>query len=89
MGHARVRTVVEEHGSGKQLLRLRLWPHIASVALSLIVLFALLSVLAAVDDSRLVAAILGGVALSFALRCWSECSGALESVHVSALEMGF
>ena len=89
LGHARIQSVVEEHGSGKQLVRLRSQPRSTPVALSLILLFALLSVLALIDNSSLVAAILGIVSLALALRCWSECSRALETVRFAALLMGF
>jgi GT2 family glycosyltransferase len=89
LGHARIRSLVEEHGAGKQLIRLKSSARGTAVAIILILLFALLSVAALLDNNRIVPVILGGISLIFALRSWLECSRALECVRAAALKMGF
>ncbi|HEU5264022.1 MAG TPA: glycosyltransferase, partial [Gaiellaceae bacterium] len=80
LGSARLRHTTEEHGSGRQLVRYRVWPRVSWLGLALPLLFALLALLALHDGARLdatvlalVAAVLGGHAL------W-ECGCATRAI---------
>ncbi|HXV06350.1 MAG TPA: glycosyltransferase [Solirubrobacterales bacterium] len=46
LGGVRIRTAVEEHGSGRQLLRARVWPRLSARGPAIVALVALLSALA-------------------------------------------
>ncbi|MDQ3931760.1 MAG: glycosyltransferase [Actinomycetota bacterium] len=63
LGWARLQAGIEEHGAGRQLVRFRIWPQLASAGTVLILLFAALSLAAAIDDSWAAAAILAGLGL--------------------------
>jgi len=80
LGSARIRTVLEEHGAGKQLLRVRSSPRFSMLSVSLILMFAALAVLALHDRSLVASAILGTIALSFVMRTFYECAAATASV---------
>jgi O-antigen biosynthesis protein len=81
LGAARLRIAVEEHGAGRQLLRLRAWPRVAPAGLVVMLLFAALSVGAAFDGASWVAsALLGTGAAMLALRMLWECAAATNTV---------
>jgi hypothetical protein len=80
LGGVRLFTVVEEHGSGKQLFRVRSWPRLSILSLWLILPFSLLAVLAVCDHGWLAGAILGAMAVSFIVRTLYECAAATASV---------
>jgi GT2 family glycosyltransferase len=63
LGGVKIRTAVEEHGDGKQLLRVRIWPRTTAPG-RLVALFLALLVLIAVYQHRPSLAIAIGVALS-------------------------
>jgi O-antigen biosynthesis protein len=63
LGAARMRMGLEEHGSGKQLLRFRTWPKCSRVGLALLFAFAALAFGAAHEAAWLGAALLAGTAL--------------------------
>jgi glycosyltransferase involved in cell wall biosynthesis len=63
LGAARMRMAVEEHGSGKQFLRFRIWPRWSRVGLALTLVFAALAAGATLETSWAVAAILGATGL--------------------------
>src|SRR5260370_42562061 len=52
LGSCRVQMAVEEHGSGRQLVRFRSWPHHASWVLVLLVLVAAGAADAAIREAR-------------------------------------
>lgn len=76
-GSARVLMAIEEHGAGKQLVRFRSWPVWSFAGLLLLLLFALISSLAALDGAWFASVILGGVAIVLALSMVGECANAL------------
>jgi hypothetical protein len=81
LGAARLRIAVEEHGAGRQLLRLRAWPRVAPAGLVVMLLFAALSVGAAFDGASWVAsALLGTGAATLALRMPWECAAATHTI---------
>jgi O-antigen biosynthesis protein len=67
LGSARLLTVIEEHGAGKQLVRRRTWPTFSTHGIGMISFFAILSCGAAIDHVRSVAIVLGLFALSLLL----------------------
>src|SRR5260221_1473413 len=79
-GTARMQIAIEEHGAGKQLVRFRSWPVCSSREVMLLLLFALLSIGAALDRAWAVSVILGGVATLLALRMFEECAHALMTL---------
>ena len=88
LGSIRMRLAIEEHGAGRQLVRLKSWPRFSRLGLGLASLFAVLATVAAIDHAALAAAILGGIGLLPALRTFGDCAAAtsfclqaLESLH--------
>lgn len=78
LGSARALAMQEEHGAGKQLLRLRIWPQIPPRAILLFLVLAFLTTLAAYDRAWLAAVSLGIGALGIALIARSECAKAVK-----------
>jgi hypothetical protein len=76
LGVARLRLAVEEHGAGRQLVRLRSWPRYSRVGIALIALFATLAGAAFLDAAPLTGAILGVVALLLAVSALKDCAAA-------------
>jgi len=50
-GSVRVLTAVEEHGNGRQLVRLRAWPHMSRIAVAVIAVAGALAALAGLDGA--------------------------------------
>ena len=73
---ARLRIVVEEHGAGKQFARIRSWGHGSSFGVGLVLFFAALALLAALDGAHAVAAILGAAAGALATVALYEAAAA-------------
>jgi GT2 family glycosyltransferase len=78
-GSVRTCVAVEDHGSGAQLIRLRMWPRFALPGLLLTLLLALLAVMAAMDQAWPAAVILGVVAIGLAIRAFGDCAVAMAS----------
>ena len=76
----RVRMAVEEHGAGKQFVRLHAWPRCSPVGLAVTLLFTLLSAGAALDRAWLASLILGAIALLLGLRTLQECGAAMAAL---------
>ena len=74
LGGIRAAAMIEEHGAGKQLLRLRVWPHMPPPAIGLIVILGLLATLAAHGQAWLAALALGAGVLGIALMARAECA---------------
>jgi O-antigen biosynthesis protein len=85
LGVARMRMAVEEHGSGRQLVRLRTWPRYSRIALALIVSFAALSATAALAEAWIASVILGLIAVVVAVSAIRDCATA-AGVLARALE---
>lgn len=73
----RIATAVEEHGSGRQLIRARCRPSWSAPAVVLTLLLAGLAVFAALDGAVMVATLIGLIALALGLRIIEEASSAL------------
>jgi hypothetical protein len=86
-GAARVRMGVEEHGSGRQYVRFRVWPRCSPAGIALMIFLASLAVSAAVDGHRAVALGLATTSLALACRTLFECAIAqgalLEALSLS------
>jgi hypothetical protein len=67
-GSLRVQLAQEEHPLNTQVVRFRAWPHWSGPIVVTVLIFAVLSILAAVDEAYLVAGILAAVSLAVALR---------------------
>jgi len=78
---------VEDHGSGRQLIRFRLWPRIDPLSMFLIFLISLLAILAASDQAWIAAILLGAAALTMIFRMFWICSQAMASL-LKAIEKG-
>ncbi|MFM7448750.1 MAG: glycosyltransferase [Leptolyngbyaceae cyanobacterium] len=66
-GCMRLLMAVEEHGGGKQLMRLRAWPKVSPIAIGLISLFMVLLVCAFLDHAFVAAIILAVISLGFGI----------------------
>ena len=77
LGRARLRMAVEEHGAGKQLVRVRTWPRPSRAGLATPTMVALLAAIAvAIEPSAAAAATFGGLALLVAARAGYESARA-------------
>jgi hypothetical protein len=78
-GGARLLMAVEEHGLGRQLVRVRTWPKIPAKMLVLVDGSALLSLGAARDHALVATTILGLPALLCGLRALRDCAAAVAA----------
>ena len=74
---------IEEHGGGKQFLRLRYWPKFSPRGLLLIGLLAVLSLLSAMDHQWIVSITVGTAMLSLALRSGLESARSMNSMRTA------
>ncbi len=81
LGAARLLMAMEEHGAGKQLVRFRVWPRCSPLGLMLTLLFAVISIAAAIGHDQDGCAVTGVIALLLALRAFHECNVAMAVVH--------
>ncbi len=86
LGSARVRALIEEHGGGKQLVRVRCDPRLSGVGLAVAALFTLLSTGAALGGSWVAFAILASAAAALVLRGLGECARATAEVLCAVRE---
>jgi hypothetical protein len=80
LGSARLLSVVEEHGAGKQFVRWRMWPVISSTATVPMFLFGAIALIAAWDGAFLASLFLAGIGLLFGGRALAECGRATASL---------
>jgi O-antigen biosynthesis protein len=85
LGAVRILMAIEEHGAGRQLVRVRSWPRYSPGAVVLVVLLAGLSVSAAADHVTVAAALFGALAGLLTLRALHETAGVAAAVR-SALK---
>jgi hypothetical protein len=81
IGAARLRMAVEEHGAGKQVVRLRSWPRWRPRGLAVMALFTALAVGAVIDEAWIASAVLGATAMLLALRSLQECGIAMARLR--------
>jgi GT2 family glycosyltransferase len=76
-GGIRLLTAIEEHGSGKQVFRVRVWPHSPPRVVGFGVLFAVLGLAAAINGAWLPLLVLSGPALFFLIGMLGQCASAM------------
>jgi hypothetical protein len=84
LGAARVRMAVEEHGAGRQLVRLRAWPRPSAAAAGLVLAPAALAGGAALSGAPSAAAVLGALAAVLCGRAVFDCGVAQATVGRAA-----
>jgi GT2 family glycosyltransferase len=80
VGAARLLMAVEEHGSGKQFARFRVWPRCSYVELLPTALFGSLSLGAATQHAWAVSGIFGVIATLFISRAFCGCGNAIAAI---------
>jgi GT2 family glycosyltransferase len=81
LGAARLTVAIEEHGHGRQYVRLRAWPRPAPAWLAAAAGSAVLAALAAADGAGVAAGLLGAAAVAIAARVGIDCGTALAAVR--------
>ncbi len=76
LGGARVRLGVEEHGAGRQMLRVRLWPRVQPAALAATAVAGACAALALAGGAAVAGGVLLAAALGLALLGAGECARA-------------
>ncbi len=79
-GATRLRTAVEEHGSGRQLARFRTWPIVSPLGILLVAVFAPLALWAGLASADAAAAVLGGFALLVTLVTLQDCASSTAAL---------
>jgi hypothetical protein len=78
-GFTRALAMVEEHGSGKQLFRLRAWPQVPGLLIGVMALLAAVGALAAIDGAWGAAIPVGAGATLLALWAYGDCAVAMKT----------
>ena len=81
LGGARLRLAIEEHGAGRQLVRVRSWPHASRAAVALGSALAGIAALALLSGAGAVAAVLGVLAFADGLRSGYECATSAATIR--------
>lgn len=84
LGSVRLRMGVEEHGAGRQLVRLRAWPRVSPPVLAPALGLVLLGAGAAADGAWAAAAVLAAAASALLVRVSNDCAAALAAVYCAA-----
>jgi O-antigen biosynthesis protein len=83
LGGARLRLGIEEHGAGRQHIRVRTWPRPGRAALALVAVLAALAVLAGAGDAKAASILLASFAVVVAARLLYECSVACATARAT------
>jgi GT2 family glycosyltransferase len=85
LGSARVRALIEEHGGGKQLVRVRCYPRLSGLGFAAPALFTVLAAGAALGGAWHACLVMVALSIGLAVRDFQECAGAigevLQAVH--------
>jgi O-antigen biosynthesis protein len=73
-GSVRVRTMIEDHGAGKQMFRLRAWPQVPTPAMTTLVVLAVASGMAVCDQALSAAAALATAAALIGYLAYRDCA---------------
>jgi GT2 family glycosyltransferase len=84
LGGVKIRTAVEEHGAGRQLMRAKIWPRASAGGLVAMVLFALLSAYALLDGQIGIGTMIA-IAILFLVALGVEGTGTAMSLAVGEL----
>ncbi|MGH7538705.1 MAG: glycosyltransferase [Gemmatimonadales bacterium] len=82
LGSARLLMAVEEHGGGRQLVRIRWWPSLSPAGPALALLLAGLAVAAGSTRAWLPGTAFGGSALWCAWRAFGDCGAAVAAIRL-------
>lgn len=74
LGATRFLLTAEEHGAGRQMVRLRIWPRVSAFGMALTVLFSGVSASAFTDGARWAGTFLGLAAALLGMRIFQECA---------------
>jgi hypothetical protein len=88
LGSVRIRALVEEHGRGRQFVRLHSYPRWGRLVSVVVSGILLLSVASALAGDRALCLILIGIAIALGLRRLQECAGATGEVLEAIEEPG-
>jgi GT2 family glycosyltransferase len=88
LGSARMRVAIEEHGAGRQLLRVRSWPKLSRLGILLTILLGLLALAAMRDDEPAVTVTLTALALLLASRMLVESASAVAAIRAAVRKVG-
>jgi hypothetical protein len=80
LGTVRILAAVEEHGTDRQLLRVRVWPRWPRVAVLISAACAVLALAAGVDRAWMAAAVLAGTAGLLTLGILEQTAGVMAAV---------
>ena len=81
LGLSYLRIAIEEHGSGKQFVRFRSWPHCSLFASVITTVFGLLSMCAVMDKSWSGLAVLGSLTLISTFYILHDCGRATTIIY--------
>jgi O-antigen biosynthesis protein len=79
-GGIRLLTAIEEHGMGKQVWRVRIWPHSPPEVVGFSLILLCLGLAAAINNAWIPATILSGMGLSFFVGMLGQCASAMAIV---------
>jgi hypothetical protein len=80
LGVARLRIGIEEHGAGRQLVRVRSWPYAPRAGVLFGLLGSTLAIIGWIDDKETAATLLGIVSATIVLRLLYECGAACATI---------
>jgi hypothetical protein len=86
LGSMRLRMAVEEHGAGRQFVRIRSWPRFSRIGAALMLGLAALAVGAAFEGATVVAVILGASALLILVSMIQDCATAAGVLRIALAE---
>jgi GT2 family glycosyltransferase len=87
LGSCRLRMAVEEHGGGRQLVRLRSWPRQRPLVLALLALLAAGSADAGRSHAGMACAFLATATLLVAFQVVRQCGAALAAIDLAGRQM--
>jgi hypothetical protein len=76
LGSMRMRLAVEEHGGGRQLLRIRSWPRFSRIGTGVALAFGCLAAAAALSGAWIVAAVMAAVVVVIVASTIQDCATA-------------
>ena len=80
LGSVRMLMAVEEHGGGKQFIRIKSWPRCTPAGIIITLLFAALGAAAATAQAWIACGVLNSIAFLFMMRVLVECSSAMATM---------
>jgi hypothetical protein len=82
LGSMRMRLAVEEHGGGRQLLRIRSWPRFSRIGTGVALAFGCLAAAAALSGAWIVAAVLAAVVVVIVASTIQDCATAAGVLRI-------